>query len=394
MKKYKLPAGMQDYIFDEFEFKEKIESMTMELFKRYGYEQAETPSLEYYEIYSKGIGAVDLKHLFKVSDTDGSLLVLRPDITMPLARIISTKYKGPFPCKLCYLGNSFALSGDDYRYREFTQAGVELFGEKGAEADAEVITLAIECLLHAGLKDFQIDIGHAGFFKSFLASFHLTREEENEITALMDQKNMFAIELLAREKNIPESKIQPLLKLPFLFGGEEVFVEAEKLCVSEESRAALNNLKAIYSLLVETGYGQYISFDLSLVNSLNYYTGAVFKGITKSFGSPVLGGGRYDTLTGDFGKTIPATGFGLGIKHLLIALERNQSAEMGYKFDEVVGCAQGEEASCAAYVKEKAQTGERAVNTFLHDKKQLLEYARAKRAKKAVFLDKNGREEL
>jgi ATP phosphoribosyltransferase regulatory subunit len=320
MPKFQLPGGMQDYLPEYLYKKQALENKIAATFKKYAYKRIETPKLERFELYSSGAGAVPPERFFKISDTDGGLLVLRADMTLPISRIVSTKMQPEYPLRLCYISDSYNLMPERNRSREFTQAGIELYGVAGAEGDAEVIALAIETLLNAGLSDFQIDIGQVEILKGVLCEAAVSEEQQKEIISAVDKKNLINMDISPEVAKV-------INNITMLYGDITVLQEASKLVNNKMSIDALLKLFEINHILCDYGYEKYISYDLGLVNSFSYYSGTVFKGITKHFGAPILGGGRYDYLCRSFDKDIPATGFAIGIKDLMSAIEHSGGEE-------------------------------------------------------------------
>ncbi len=316
MPRFQLPGGMQDFLPEYLYKKLALENKIARTFKMYAYKRIETPKLERFELYSGGAGAVPPERFFKISDTDGGLLVLRADMTLPITRIVSTKMQAEYPLRLCYISDSYNLMPERNRSREFTQAGVELYGVSGTEGDAEVIALAIETLLNAGLSDFQIDIGQVEILKGILSEAAISEEQQKEIISAVDKKNFINMDISPEVAKV-------INNISMLYGDITVLQEAGRLVHNKRSIDALLNLFEINHILCEYGYEKYISFDLGLVNSFSYYSGTVFKGITKHFGAPILGGGRYDYLCRSFNKDIPATGFAIGIKDLMSAIKQS-----------------------------------------------------------------------
>lgn len=332
MPKFQLPGGMQDCLPEYLYKKLALEKKLAGTFEKYAYKRIETPRLERYELYSGGAGAVPSERLFKISDTDGRLLVLRADMTLPISRIVSTKLQPEYPMRLCYISDSYNLSPERNRSREFTQAGVELYGVSGAEGDAEVIAIAIEALLNAGLTDFQIDIGQVEILKGILREAAVSEEQQKEIISAVDRKNFI-------DMDIAPEVAKTINNITMLYGDITVLQEASRLVHNKTSIDALLNLFEINHILSAYGYEKYISFDLGLVNSFSYYSGTVFKGITKHFGAPILGGGRYDYLCRAFNKDIPATGFAIGIKDLMSAMKQSGVEEPQQVINVVVALA-------------------------------------------------------
>lgn len=320
MKDNKLhtPEGVRDIIFNECEEKKELESRISKVFNVCGYKNVQTPTFEYYEVYSDERGNVDSKKMYKFFDKEGNILVLRPDITPAIARIAATELGDEKdPLRICYLANTYRYH-DNYqpKPRESTQAGVELLGVKDAEGDAEVISLAVNSLLSSGLKEFKIDIGQVQFFKGLLEEANLGEEIGEELRRLMEQKNYIAVEQLLQKYEMEEGIKELILGLPKMLGKIKIVKEAKKITKNKKSLMALDRLLNVYDILCDYGVEQYVSFDLGMVNRLNYYTGIIFRGYTYGSGVSVLDGGRYDRLVSQFGKDYDAVGFGIIIDEL------------------------------------------------------------------------------
>ena len=319
---YRLPAGVQDLLPDECYNLNLIEKKLEEKFMLAGCSRVQSAALEYYDTYAEIKNKIPQKKMFKLTDGDGSLLVLRPDMTLAVARMAATSPLA-LPAKLCYFSNVWDYAGaGSYTIREIYQAGVEFLGRSGAFSDAQAIAFAIECLQAIGLKDFIIDVGHAGFFKGILQECDLDGDAVEEVRLLVNAKDAPGAQALLEKYGAPRRAADALAALPTLFGGEEVLSRAEKYAGSPAAREALDRLKRVYALLKDFGLEKYVSFDLGTVKDLSYYSGVVFTGLTRSIGSPIWSGGRYDNLADDFGRHVPAVGFAMGLKRILIALER------------------------------------------------------------------------
>ncbi|HZK34746.1 MAG TPA: ATP phosphoribosyltransferase regulatory subunit, partial [Bacillota bacterium] len=251
------------------------------------------------------------------------------DITMPIARIAATKMKDyPLPLRLSYIGSVYRYEEQGQtKQREIAQAGIELLGSQNPEADAEVIALSIESLLKLGLSGFQIDIGQVEFFKGLVEEAGLDAGQSEDLRHLIDQKNSLALEMLLKELAIPADTKNNLLQIPMLFGGGEILDYAKTLAKAERCKNALENIGLVLRMLKNYGLSEYIAIDLGMVQSPNYYTGIIFRGMIKDMGYPICSGGRYDTLVSEFGVNLPATGFALETKRLLLALERQKGLD-------------------------------------------------------------------
>ncbi|OPZ94805.1 MAG: ATP phosphoribosyltransferase regulatory subunit [Firmicutes bacterium ADurb.Bin419] len=328
MTKWKIytPEGVQDVLVNECFVKRNIEEKVRNVFRSSGFYEVETPIVEFYDAFLAEDGITAQETMFKFFDQQGRILVLRPEITIPIARLAATKYKDyDHPLRFCYIGNTFnykELGGG--KQKEFTQSGVELLGINSPEADAEVIATAINAVRAAGLENFQIDIGQVDFFKGLMEETGLTAEETEQMRILIDRKDYLAVEELVKTHNIREDLKELVLSLPRLFGSLDVIETVEKYSLNEKSINALENLRRVLKILEDYELSKYVSIDLGMVQSLNYYTGIIFRGFTYGAGFPILSGGRYDKLVEKFGKVSPATGFSLGINMVMMALERQK----------------------------------------------------------------------
>jgi ATP phosphoribosyltransferase regulatory subunit len=228
---------------------------------------------------------------------------------------------------------------------EFTQAGVELLGSTAPEADAEVIAQAAEALKNVGIENFQIDIGQVGFFKGIMQETGLSEDEIEQIRTLIDTKDFVGIELLVKSHTIDDYLKKLIFEMPRLFGPPAILDKLDKSKLNKVSLEAIDNLKKIIAVLHDYGFEKYVSVDLGLVQSLNYYTGTIFKGFTYGVGSPVLSGGRYDGLLEQFGRKCPATGFSLSVNDLVSALDGQKIELPKPEIDSLVAYSRGSRAA-------------------------------------------------
>ena len=324
-----LPEGVQDSLPDECYNRRRIENRLRRMFHLSGFNEIDTPLFEYLDLFEGETASIEQEQMYKFFEPGSRIMVMRPDYTMPIARIAATKMKSlPLPLRLSYVGSVYRYGGQRQTgQREIAQAGIELLGSREPSADAEVIALAVESLLNLGLTEFQIDIGQVEFFKGLVEEAGLEEADSEKLRLLIHQKNKLALELQMRDLAIsPETK-NNLLQLPMLFGNGEVLESARALTQNERSVRALENIHHVYQILKTYGLSRYIAIDLGMVQSLNYYTGIIFQGMTTDMGYPICNGGRYDTLISEFGMDIPDTGFALEINRILIALERQSELE-------------------------------------------------------------------
>ena len=319
-----LPDGVQDYMPRECAIKRGLEEKLRQELKANGFKEVETPAFEYFDVFSKGIGAYMQEKMIKFFDLKGRILSLRPDITVPIARMVGTHdMAAGAPLRLFYIQDAYSAGGYTIAQRgEYTEAGAEYIGRAGSGADAEMIAMAIRMMLVSGVRDFKLDIGQVGYFKGIVEDMGLSDDNMEAIRSLVDSKNSIELEFTLDNLGISGDTKERIMALPGLFGGAEVIAEAERLVSNETSLKALANLSEVYDALCKMGYSKYITLDLGMLHKLGYYSGVVFRGLTSELGFPVLSGGRYDTLLGEFGEPAPAIGFAMGIKRILITLER------------------------------------------------------------------------
>lgn len=320
------PEGVRDIYNDECSDKLLIQDRLHSVLKMYGYKDIQTPSFEFFDIFNKERGSVASQNMFKFFDREGNTLVLRPDITPSIARCAAKYFEDETnSIRLCYIGNTF-INNLRYqgRLKETTQAGCELIGDGSLEADAEIIALLIEAVLSSGLTEFQVEVGHIGFFKGLAAKAGLSAEGEAEMREIIRNKNIFRVGEIIEEEHIDKDCGEVFYKLPQLFGGVEVLDKAIELTDNDTSLKAVAHLKKIYELLKEYGVEKYVTFDLGMLSELDYYTGVVFKAYTYNVGEPIGSGGRYDKLIGQFGRDKASIGFCITIDLLHQAIKRQK----------------------------------------------------------------------
>jgi len=324
------PQGVSDILPEECSGKKDIESTIWSVFTSMGYKEVETPTFEFYDCFSGNGGQISQETMFKFFDEQGRILVLRPDITTSIARMAATKEKdASLPLRYCYTGNVFrAEQTEGARQREFTQAGIELIGSYSPVADAEVISASIEAIIALGIDEFHMEIGQVAFFNGLTAQLGLNADETEKLRERIDSKDTVGIKTLLDKLDIDASIKNLMIELPYLFGGSEVFEKANVPGLNEASKAALENLKKIYELLCKYGFEKFVSIDLGMLQSIDYYTGSIFKCYTHGVGFPICAGGRYDNLMSKFGREAGAVGVAMGINRIISAL-RNSDKSIG-----------------------------------------------------------------
>ena len=315
------PEGVRDIYGSEFVQKFELQQLLYHVLAERGYQGIETPTFEFFDVFSREVGTVPSRELYKFFDKEGNTLALRPDMTPSIARAVSKYFHDDTPIRLCYMGNTF-INYDKYqgRLKETTQLGAELMGEGSAASDVELLSVLVEALQAAGLKEFQVSIGQVEFFKALLKEAGIGSEAEENLRQLISDKNRFGAEELLADYELSPSLREIFLEIATLSGTTEVIEKARSLTDNPDALEALSRLETIYEGLKEKGFERYITFDLSMLSKYKYYTGIVFRAYSYGYGEPVAKGGRYDTLLSHFGRQLPAVGFAIVVDQLQRAL--------------------------------------------------------------------------
>ncbi len=323
------PEGLRDIYGKEYARKLAVIAAVQQQFHLFGYSDIQTPTFEFFDVFSREIGTTPSKELYKFFDKEGNTLVLRPDFTPSVARCAAKYYMDETePLRFCYQGSAFSnVSSLQGKLRETTQMGAELIGDGSAYADGEMIALLIESLRHAGLKEFQISIGNADYFKGICSAAHIDPMTEKALREHISGKNYFAAERVLIDNGIDKHWREDLLRITEFIGSGEALENAAKAAANSQSQEAVGRLTQILKVLQSYGLAKYVSFDLSMLNRYNYYTGVIFKGYTYGVGDAIASGGRYDNLLGHFGKKADAIGVMLQVDSLMEALRRQNTPE-------------------------------------------------------------------
>ncbi len=393
-----LPYGVRDLFFEDAAGLAALGDTCRQVFARWGYTQVITPTYEHYDVLLRGYGADQEADLYRVLDREGAVLALRPDITTQVARLAGAKLAGePRPLRFSYFTNVFRYDEPQAgRQREFFQAGVELIGAPAAQADAEVIEVCVECLLAAGLRDFQLNLGHMGIFRGLVGGLDLHPGQVVSLRRAIDRKDTTTLASLVSEDSMNPGAAAFLLALPSLCGGPEMLDRAAALAAAipltrgasgdgSPVAAAVQRLHRLLTLLQAHDVAQHVIVDLGEVRGMGYYTGINFEGFVPGLAYPMCSGGRYDNLVGLYGSPSPAVGFALGVERVQMALERQGSPSPSVAADLLVSAAAAEKARQAIAAARGA--GQRvAVDPLLASDDELLAYARA-RGIRRVLLD-------
>lgn len=320
------PEGVRDIYDRECARKLAIQEKISHIFHLYGYEDIETPTFEYFDIFNKERGSVTSQEMFKFFDRDNNTLVLRPDMTPAIARCVGKYFfEETVPVRLCYRERTFTNNSSyQGRQKEITQTGVELIGDDASTADAEVIAMVIEALKASGLKEFQVELGQVEFFRGLTEEAGMDQETRETLRELIENKNYFGVEELISRQRISDSLGTMFLRLPELFGTLDQLGQVKAMVTNERSRKAIERLEKIQAILESYGLADYVSYDLGMLSKYQYYTGIIFKAYTYGTGEYIVNGGRYDKLLVQFGKDVPAVGFAIIIDQLMLALARQK----------------------------------------------------------------------
>lgn len=389
------PVGVRDIYGKECAVKLTMEKNINQVFRLYGYHNIQTPTFEFFDIFSEERGSVASKNLYKFFDREGNTLVLRPDVTPSIARLAAKYYMDVnVPVKLCYNANTYINNSElQGKLKEITQLGCELIHDDSIEADAEMIALVVDSLKSVGMEEFLVEIGQVDFYKGLLEESGLNEETEEELRELIQNKNDFGVEELLDQEQVTGNLKQAFLKLPKLFGSVEVLESAEKLTENEKAINAVKRLKNLYSILEDYGVSKYISFDLGMLSNYNYYTGIIFKAYTYGTGDQIVTGGRYDKLLSQFGKQAPAIGFAVYMDQIMLALsDKTYTGNTDYTYEVIIY-----EPEFRKYALQLAtDLREKGVQTELIPKKKEIsieEYIKFKKedgASKMTYVSKDG----
>jgi ATP phosphoribosyltransferase regulatory subunit len=319
-----LPEGVRDLLFTDAAAWRAMETALRRTWSAWGYQEIILPTFEYADTLATNVGAELDAEMYRFFDRHGRTLALRPDLTLPTARVVATRlYDQPMPLRIAYAGSVFRYEPPRAgRQHEFTQAGVELIGAAGASADAEAIALAVEALRAVGLPGFKVTVGHIGYFRSLMQALALPERVAEQVRDAIDRKAEAELSAILHETaHVPPIASRALLVLPRLTGGAQVLREAEAFCLNTGMMAALDNLSQVANLLSAYGVSDAVTYDLAEVRDLDYYTGVTFEGFAPGIGFNLISGGRYDDLIGHFGPGFPAVGWALTLDRVLLACE-------------------------------------------------------------------------
>lgn len=322
---FEKPMGMRDTLPVLYQVKKQVRTTMEQEIADWGYQFIQTPTLEYYDTVGEASAILD-QQLFKLLDSEGKTLVLRPDMTAPIARVVSSSMKDvSYPIRLAYDSSVFrSQQREGGRPAEFEQIGVELIGDGTSSADAEVIALMVSALSKSGLKEFKVAVGHIGFLNELFFEILGNEERAEELLRYLYEKNYVGYASHVRNLALSSIDKKRLLDLLHLRGGQEV-LNAAKALAGESGKRAVDDLQQLLDILDLYEVSDKVVLDFTLFSHMSYYTGIVFEGYTNELGFPLCSGGRYDQLLGEFGRSAQAIGFGIRLDYLIEALDTEDS---------------------------------------------------------------------
>jgi ATP phosphoribosyltransferase regulatory subunit len=309
-----IPSGTRDVLPDEMRELRAITETLRGVFERAGYGEVYTPAIEYEDVLLRAGGGV--KPAYRVFDDHGEVLALRADMTVPIARLVATRYPtADPPLRFCYVAHAYRdVRPHRGQMREFQQAGIELFGAPAPQGTAEALGVLCGALDAVGLRDYRVGLGDASLYPALLAAFDVPEEARERLMHELATRDFVGLEREVERLDVASDAADLLIRVPQMRGGPDV-LEAPAGPVAD----AVAGLRGILALL-DRPVAERVIFDLGLARGLGYYTGAVFDVYDPALGEAIGGGGRYDELVGRFGRPLPAVGFALGVDRLHQAL--------------------------------------------------------------------------
>lgn len=319
---HRTPAGTRDVLPDEMRELRALSSRLRAAFEEAGYGEVRTPSVEYEDVLRRGdersAGAG-----YRVFDERGEVLVLRSDMTIPIARMVASRFpEAPTPLRLSYFAHAYrAVEPQSGRPREVLQAGIELIGVPAPEGEAEVVGLMLSGLERAGLGRHRVAIGDGSLYRTLLDHLGVGLEPRTALLERLTRRDLVGLETLLARLDLDAGEREALAVLPTLRGGREVIDTARRALGEGLAPAveALDRLNGCVEMLAGGHAAERVIVDLGLVRDLGYYTGAVFELYDPAVGFAIGGGGRYDELLGRFGRALPACGIVVDLHRVHVA---------------------------------------------------------------------------
>ena len=315
-----IPSGTRDVLPDEMRELRAVTEAMRGVFERFSYGEVYTPAIEYEAVLRRG--GEDMQPAYRVFDDHGNVLALRSDMTVPIARVVATRYAtADPPLRFSYFAHAYrGVKPHRGQMREFLQAGIELVGAPAPEGTAEALTVMCHALDATGLRDYRVALGDASLYPALLRAHDVPEEAQQRLLTELVARNFVDLEHELSQLALDDATAALLLAVPQMRGGPDVLDTT-----AEPVAEAVLGLRRVLELL-EPAVAERVIFDLGLSRGLGYYTGAIFDVYDPGLGVPIGGGGRYDDLLGRFGRPLPAVGFALGVDRLHIALTGEERA--------------------------------------------------------------------
>ena len=349
-----VPRGVADFFGGAAIARRQAEALLRDLARRWAYVEVIPPTFEYAETLAAEAGAQLAEELYRFLDRDGRTLALRPDLTIPTARLAGSKlYDQPLPQRFFYAGPAFRYEEPRAgRQREFWQAGIELIGAGGPDADAEVLAFAAQALDRLDLDGFRFTLGHLGYFHGLVQHLGLAPDHVQAMQSALDRKSSDDLAALVAEIGLRGPDREAALELLHLSGadGAGVLGRAKTHARNQMMVEAVERLEAVVQRLDQYGVSHHFDIDLADVRGMDYYTGITFKAYTAQIGFSIVNGGRYDNLVGHFGPEQPAVGCAFYLDRILLARARQFGPPADPAPDLIVQPCQ-----CGAYVQIAAE---------------------------------------
>ena len=381
MKNYSLhiPEGVRDYIGEEAALKDNIQNKIKKIFRTNGYNLVETPSFEYLDVFAVGEESYQTPNLYHLVSRQGELMALKSDLTRSIARVVGTQ-KGDQEAvqRFCYLANCFRYP-ERYqgKLHEFTQAGVELIGNDSLEADAEVINVAVKALKAVGTTEFTVHIGNSKFLEYTLEDLGLDEEKKQEVIATLAKKDAVTLKKILRESDMDSDTLDMLLELIECTGNIELVRNLRNKIPSLRVKLLISDMEKLYNMLEDYGVDEHITFDFNLFAYGKYYTGTMFQIFADNVGAAIAEGGRYDNLLANFGKDLPAVGFGIHVNLLMQRLIKQRNLTQRQSKKTLVVCSPVTRRVCSE-VSDELRNSDLVLENFLgEDINEAVKYAKA-----------------
>jgi len=327
-----IPDGMHDVLPVEAADLRTLEDTLRARFAAHGYGEVRTPALEFAATI-EAPGEDTLAAGYRLFDASGQVLMLRTDMTVPVARLAADRLRErPLPLRLWYLAPAFRPAASQRGQEgEVLQAGIELLALDGPAADAEVVTLLCDALAATGLRGFRVALGSVVFWRELVAALDLPGDERDDLFEALAVRDYPVIETIVAHSRLDADDRRALQQALALDDDEGALDQARRLASTAGIQSALEHLEKVRGLVAEAGFGAALRLDFALFPDLGYYTGVAFEAYADGVSLPIAAGGRYDDLVATFGWDVSGAGFAIGVDRLHLALAEQDEATAAAK---------------------------------------------------------------